>query len=47
MTNVSNIGRHIAAIALTIVVSTTMLLGAVGPAETATRSPSEIVRAIA
>lgn len=46
MTKFENIGRTLAAIACTLVLSTTMVLGAVGPA-TASDSPIKIVRAIA
>jgi hypothetical protein len=45
MTQFANIGRTLAAIACTIVLSTTMVLGAVGPAQAGSATP--IVRAIA
>jgi hypothetical protein len=46
MTKFENIGRTLAAIACTLVLSTTMVLGAVGPAA-ANNAPAKIVRAIA
>lgn len=45
MTQFANIGRTLAAIACTIVFSTTMVLGAVGPAQMG--PASTIVRAVA
>ncbi len=45
MTKFENIGRTLAAIACTIVFSTTMVLGAVGPAQAGTAGA--IARAIA
>ncbi|WBH16368.1 hypothetical protein [Sphingomonas radiodurans] len=45
MTQFANIGRTLAAAACAIVLSTAMVLGAVGPAQTGSANP--IVRAIA
>ncbi len=49
MTQFANIGRTLAAIACTIVLSTTMVLGAVGPAQAGSGAgtATAIVRAVA
>ena len=48
MTNTTNsFGARLAAVALTVIVSTTMVLGAVGPATAPVGAPSATVHAVA
>ena len=48
MTNTNNsFGARLAAVALTVIVSTTMVLGAVGPATAPVGAPSATVHAVA
>jgi hypothetical protein len=47
MTTTNSIGARLAAIALTVIVSTTMVLGAVGPATAPVGAPAATVHALA
>lgn len=47
MTNTTTFGSKLAALALTVIVSATMVLGAVGPATPLGSTPTHTARAIA